>query len=357
MLQYPLHSYERALSDVLTMGDDIPNDRTGVGCRYLPGVQMRYDMRHGSFPLITSKTVYFRLILTELLWFLSGSTDIRELRSKNNTIWDEWAPKDGYDMGPVYGKQWRSFGEVKDWQGDFVQEAVGYEQGGYENRPNVRLVRKGIDQISQVQKDLRENPFSRRHLVTAWNPHDVPNMALPCCHCLFQFSVAPGPDGTPHYLDCNLYQRSGDMFLGVPFNLASYSLLTCIMARATGLWPRYMIHTIGHAHIYANHFDQVQEQLSRDLSFVPLPKWSLPGYDASREKFDTCLEAMRFGPNGLDWAWTKSILDPFIYAINDRVVRSDGSLSHPGYIAHPERILFRIDGYKPHPPIEAPVAV
>lgn len=199
---------------------------------------MRFDLSKG-FPLLTTKKVHLRSIIHELLWFISGNTNIGYLRDNKVTIWDEWADENG-DLGPVYGKQWRS------WQ-----------------TPDGR----SIDQLSQVIETIRNNPDSRRMIVCAWNPSDVDKMALPPCHCFFQFYVADGR------LSCQLYQRSADTFLGVPFNIASYALLTMMIAQVCGLEPGEFVHTTGDTHIYLNHFDQVREQLSREPR--PLPKMKL----------------------------------------------------------------------------------
>ena len=216
----------------------VKNDRTGVGTKSIFGYQMRFDLSKG-FPLLTTKKVHLRSIIHELLWFISGNTNIGYLRDNKVTIWDEWADENG-DLGPVYGKQWRS------WQ-----------------TPDGR----SIDQLSQVIETIRNNPDSRRMIVCAWNPSDVDKMALPPCHCFFQFYVADGR------LSCQLYQRSADTFLGVPFNIASYALLTMMIAQVCGLEPGEFVHTTGDTHIYLNHFDQVREQLSREPR--PLPKMKL----------------------------------------------------------------------------------
>ena len=207
-------------------------DRTGTGTRSVFGRQLRFDLGAG-FPLVTTKKVVFRLIAHELLWFLSGSTNIRYLLDNNVHIWDEWADEDG-ELGPVYGSQWRS------WPA-----------------PDGST----IDQIDRVLKSIAEDPDSRRHIVSAWNVALVDSMALPPCHTLFQFYVAGGK------LSCQLYQRSADLFLGVPFNIASYALLTMMIAQVTGLKPGEFVHTFGDAHLYDNHLEQADLQLSR----VPLP--------------------------------------------------------------------------------------
>lgn len=216
----------------------LKTDRTGTGTRSVFGHQMRFDLAHG-FPLLTTKKLHVKSILHELIWFLAGDTNIAYLRDHGVRIWDEWADKDG-NLGPVYGQQWRSWAT-----------------------PDGRT----IDQISEVVETLRKNPDSRRIIVSAWNPADIPQMALAPCHCLFQFYVADGR------LSCQLYQRSADIFLGVPFNIASYALLTLMMAQVTGLKPGEFVHTFGDAHLYLNHLAQADEQLKR--SPRPLPQMSL----------------------------------------------------------------------------------
>lgn len=224
-------------------------DRTGVGTIGLFGMQGRYDLREG-FPLLTTKKVFTKGVFEELLWFLRGETNVRSLQEKGVHIWDEWADEDG-ELGPVYGSQWRAWPHV--WQNDDIRE--------YEHDT--------IDQITNVIEQIKTNPFSRRHIVTAWNPAEVEGMALPPCHTMFQFYVTPDEDGDPKYLSCQLYQRSGDMFLGVPFNIASYALLTEMVADQTGLEAHEFIHTLGDAHIYLNHMAQVNEQLSRPNRIEP----------------------------------------------------------------------------------------
>jgi thymidylate synthase len=209
-------------------------DRTGTGTLSLFGHQMRFDLAQG-FPLVTTKKLHVKSIVYELLWFLRGETNVRWLKEHGVTIWDEWADAQG-ELGPVYGHQWRSWPA-----GD----------GGT------------IDQIDWVVKEIRRNPDSRRLIVTAWNPADIGQMALPPCHCLFQFYVANGR------LSCQLYQRSADIFLGVPFNIASYALLTAMIAQVTELLPGEFVHTLGDAHLYLNHVEQARQQLSRQP--LPLP--------------------------------------------------------------------------------------
>ncbi|WP_088348040.1 MULTISPECIES: thymidylate synthase [Rhodomicrobium] len=246
------------------------SDRTGVGTLGIFGHQMRFDLADG-FPMVTTKKLHLKSIVHELLWFLSGDTNIRYLRENGVRIWDEWADADG-ELGPVYGKQWRSWAA-----------------------PDGR----SIDQIAQLMHGLKANPYSRRHIVSAWNPAEVEEMALPPCHCLFQFHVADGR------LSCQLYQRSADIFLGVPFNIASYALLTMMVAQVAGLKPGDFVHTLGDAHLYLNHLDQADIQLGREPR--PLP-------------------VMRINPD------VGSIFD-FVY--DD----------------------FTLEGYAPHPHIKAEVAV
>ncbi|MCU7921376.1 MAG: thymidylate synthase [Candidatus Thiodiazotropha sp. (ex Dulcina madagascariensis)] len=210
-------------------------DRTGTGTLSVFGYQMRFDLGDG-FPALTTKRLHLRSIIHELLWFLKGDTNIRYLKENGVSIWDEWADENG-DLGPVYGYQWRS------WPAP---------EGGR------------IDQISQLVRQIRQNPDSRRLIVSAWNPAQVEHMALPPCHCLFQFYVADGR------LSCQLYQRSADIFLGVPFNIASYALLTMMLAQVTGLEPGEFIHTFGDAHLYSNHLQQVEQQLAREPRTLPV---------------------------------------------------------------------------------------
>jgi thymidylate synthase len=211
------------------------DDRTGTGALSLFGHQMRFDLAAG-FPLVTTKKVHVKSLIHELLWFLQGSTNIRYLNEHGVTIWDEWADAEG-ELGPVYGRQWRSW-----------PSADG----------------RHIDQITSVVEALKRDPNSRRHVVSAWNVGELDRMALPPCHCLFQFNVAEGK------LSCQLYQRSADVFLGVPFNIASYALLTLMMAQVTGLAPGEFIHSFGDVHLYLNHLDQANEQLRRTPR--PLPR-------------------------------------------------------------------------------------
>lgn len=264
-----MQQYHDLLRLVLDQGAD-RGDRTGTGTRSIFGHQMRFDLGAG-FPALTSKKLHLRSIIHELLWFLKGDTNIAYLKANGVSIWDEWADEKG-DLGPVYGAQWRSW------------PAPG---GG------------AIDQIANVVGQIRTNPASRRHIVSAWNPALVDEMALPPCHCLFQFYVADGK------LSCQLYQRSADIFLGVPFNIASYALLTMMVAQVTGLEPGDFVHTLGDAHLYANHFDQARLQLSRDLRALPV---------------------MRINSD---------VTDLFAFTYED----------------------FKLEGYDPHPAISAPIAV
>jgi len=261
--------YQNLMRHVLEQGQD-KSDRTGTGTRSVFGWQMRFDLAQG-FPALTTKKLHLKSIIHELLWFLQGDTNIGYLQANGVRIWDEWADENG-DLGPVYGKQWRR------WE-----------------TPDGRLV----DQIAQLVHGLKHNPDSRRHIVSAWNPGDVDRMALPPCHCLFQFYVADGR------LSCQLYQRSADIFLGVPFNIASYALLTMMLAQVCGYRPGDFVHTFGDAHLYANHFEQARLQLSREPR--PLPTmWINP-----------------------------EVKDIFSFSFED----------------------FRLDNYDPHPHIAAPVAV
>lgn len=228
-----MKEYLKLLERVLYTGVK-REDRTGTGTLSVFGHQMRFDLGKG-FPVLTTKKLHLKSIIHELLWFLSGDTNIRYLKENGVSIWDEWADESG-DLGPVYGKQWRS------WE---------TTSGAH------------IDQIEQLVAQLKNNPDSRRHIVTAWNPAEVENMALPPCHCLFQFYVAKGK------LSCQLYQRSADIFLGVPFNIASYALLTHMLAQACDLEPGDFVHTLGDAHLYLNHIDQAREQLMRKPGTLP----------------------------------------------------------------------------------------
>lgn len=228
MRQY-LDLLQRVLDEGVERGD-----RTGTGTRSVFGHQMRFDLAQG-FPMLTTKKLHLKSIIHELLWFLAGHTNIAYLNENGVSIWNEWADENG-DLGPVYGRQWRSW-ETSDG--------------------------RHIDQISELVAQLTSNPNSRRHLVTAWNPADVDDMALPPCHCLFQFYVADGK------LSCQLYQRSADIFLGVPFNIASYALLTLMLAQVCDLQPGDFVHTLGDAHLYLNHLEQARLQLERSPGALP----------------------------------------------------------------------------------------
>ena len=257
--------YHDILRRVLAEG--VPtSDRTGVGTLSIFGHQSRYDLHPDApgarraeiesgqpigFPVLTTKKLHLRSIIHELLWFLRGETNIKSLNDAGVKIWDDWADENG-DLGPVYGSQWRSW-----------KTADG----------------RTIDQIQTLIDGLRANPYSRRHIVTAWNPGEIEQMKLPPCHCLFQFHVAQASDGGPDWLSCQLYQRSADLFLGVPFNVASYTLLLMMVAQVTGFRPASFIHTLGDAHIYLNHLPQVEEQLVRDCRPMPTMKIN-PGVDS-----------------------------------------------------------------------------
>ena len=228
-----MQQYLNLLNHVMNHGDK-KNDRTGTGTLSIFGYQMRFDLSE-KFPLLTTKKVHLKSVIYELLWFLQGSTNIKYLQDNGVSIWDEWADEHG-DLGPVYGSQWRS------WR-------------THDNR--------SIDQIDKLITDLKTNPDSRRLIVSAWNVAEIENMKLPPCHCFFQFYVANNK------LSCQLYQRSADIFLGVPFNIASYALLTLMIAQVVNLEPGEFVHTLGDAHIYSNHFDQVNEQLKREPKELP----------------------------------------------------------------------------------------
>jgi len=232
-----MQQYLNLLKDVMENGFE-KSDRTGTGTKSLFGYQMRFDLSEG-FPLLTTKKLHLKSIIYELLWFLKGSTNVKYLQENGVRIWNEWARENG-DLGPIYGYQWRSWPDYN---------------GGH------------IDQISQVIESIKKNPDSRRHIVSAWNVGALNDMALPPCHILFQFYVADGK------LSCQLYQRSADIFLGVPFNIASYSILLMMIAQVTGLKPGHFVHTLGDAHIYLNHVEQVKLQLSREP--LPLPTVTL----------------------------------------------------------------------------------
>jgi thymidylate synthase len=278
-------AYLELLKSVLERGKE-RKDRTGVGTRGLFGAQLRFDLRE-RFPLLTTKKLHLKSIIHELLWFVRGETHVKPLQDAGVTIWDEWATAEqtarfgrkAGDLGPVYGHQWRNFG------------ATPRPDGGWEN--------DGVDQLAQVVRDIREKPFSRRLIVTGWNPKETELVALPPCHTLFQFYVQDDE------VSCHLYQRSADIFLGVPFNIASYALLTMMVAQATGKKPGDFVHSFGDVHLYSNHVEQAKEQLSRTPRPFPL---------------------MRLNPE---------VKDLFAFRYED----------------------FTLEGYEPHPPIKAPVAV
>lgn len=231
-----MKQYHDLLRHVMENGTT-KSDRTGTGTKSVFGYQMRFDLSQG-FPVVTTKKLHLRSIIHELLWFLKGDSNIKYLKENGVSIWDEWADENG-ELGPVYGVQWRSWPTPDG---------------------------KKIDQIEKLVQSIKNNPDSRRHIVNAWNVAEVENMALPPCHTMFQFYVADGK------LSCQLYQRSADIFLGVPFNIASYALLTMMLAQVCGLEPGDFVHTFGDAHIYSNHFEQVELQLSRDFRELPTMK-------------------------------------------------------------------------------------
>lgn len=245
-----MKQYLDLLRHVMDNGSD-RGDRTGTGTRSVFGYQMRFDLADG-FPVTTTKKLHLKSIIHELLWFLRGDTNIAYLHEHGVTIWDEWADENG-DLGPVYGSQWRSWPTP---------------DGGH------------IDQIANLVEGIIKNPNSRRHIVSAWNPAEVDAMALPPCHCLFQFYVADGR------LSCQLYQRSADIFLGVPFNIASYALLTMMVAQVTGLKAGDFVHTLGDAHLYANHFEQARLQLSRQPKRLPVMQLNPDVKDLFSFKFE-----------------------------------------------------------------------
>jgi thymidylate synthase len=242
-----VQQYLDLLDHVMTHGTD-KSDRTGTGTRSVFGYQMRFDLSEG-FPVLTTKKLHLKSIIGELLWFLRGDSNVRWLQERGITIWDEWADENG-DLGPVYGYQWRSWPTP---------------DGGH------------VDQIAKVIESIRTNPDSRRHVVSAWNVADVDSMALPPCHTMFQFYVANGR------LSCQLYQRSADIFLGVPFNIASYALLTLMVAQVCDLEPGDFVHTLGDAHLYSNHVEQARLQLSREPFPLPTmritPRAAIDDYD------------------------------------------------------------------------------
>lgn len=264
-----MRQYHELMERILRSGAE-KHDRTGTGTLSIFGHQMRFDLAEG-FPLVTTKKLHLKSIIHELLWFLAGDTNIRYLKDHGVSIWDEWADENG-DLGPVYGRQWRSWAA-----------------------PDGTT----IDQIALLMRELKRNPDSRRLIVSAWNPADIPHMALPPCHCLFQFYVADGR------LSCQLYQRSADVFLGVPFNIASYALLTLMVAQVAGYAPGAFVHTLGDAHLYANHIEQAHLQLSRAPKALP---------------------RLHIDP---------TVTDIFAFRYEH----------------------FRLDGYEPHPHIKAAVAV
>ena len=257
-----MRQYLDLLNHVLEHGDK-KEDRTGTGTISLFGYQMRFDLSE-KFPLLTTKKVHLKSVIHELLWFLKGSTNIGYLKENGVSIWDEWADEHG-DLGPVYGSQWRSW-----------QTTDG----------------RTIDQISNLIENIKSNPDSRRLIVSAWNVGEVDKMKLPPCHCFFQFYVANDK------LSCQLYQRSADIFLGVPFNIASYALLTLMIAQVTNLTPGEFVHTLGDAHIYSNHIEQVKQQLSREAKDLPIMKINPHVKDIFSFKYDD-FEILNYDPHPL----------------------------------------------------------
>ncbi|MBI59715.1 thymidylate synthase [bacterium] len=241
-----MKQYLDLLRQILTEGEE-KEDRTGTGTLSIFGAQARYDLRQG-FPLVTTKKVLFDAVVHELIWFIKGATNINDDLTQHTPIWDAWADDAG-NLGPIYGYQWRQ------WQ-------------AYTKEENGQIISRGIDQLTHVIQSIKTNPDSRRHIVSAWNVADIDAMALPPCHTFFQFYVCNG------FLDCQLYQRSADFALGVPFNIASYSLLLMMVAQECNLVPRYFIHTFGDAHIYKNHIDGVKQQLQRTPGPLPNVKIS-----------------------------------------------------------------------------------
>lgn len=290
--------YLDSLEDILERGTK-REDRTGVGTISRFGGQQRYDLTKG-FPLLTTKRVYTRGVFGELLFFLTGRTDNQWLTERKVHIWDQWAGDDG-DLGPIYGFQWRFFGAP--YMSQEERDAGGHPGG--------------VDQIATVLKSLKENPFSRRHIVSAWNPELIDSMALPPCHTMFQFYVTPNEKGEPYGLSCQLYQRSMDTLLGCPFNIASYAALTHLFADLVGLKPLEFVHTQGDAHIYLNHIDQVKEQLSRRKDLRPMPT----------------------------------------LRIDHPVPLDQVDLSDPKLFERYTPESFVVEGYDPHPAIKAPIAV
>tara|TARA_R110000824_G_scaffold8441_5_gene38386 strand:- start:3983 stop:4864 length:882 start_codon:yes stop_codon:yes gene_type:complete len=252
--------YLGLLNEILHTGNG-KEDRTNTGTRAVFGRQTRYSLSDGQIPLLTSKSIHLKSVIHELLWMLAGDTNVKYLQDNGVKIWDEWADENG-NLGRVYGAQWRS------WRNPF--QARDQELG-----TPVEYFCEPLDQMANLMRDLKENPFSRRHIVTAWNPAELEDMALPPCHCFMQFFVEE--QYGERQLSCQLYQRSADMFLGVPFNIASYSILTHMIANALGYKAKEFVHTIGDAHIYNNHVEQVKEQLERKYAvtspMLKLPLW------------------------------------------------------------------------------------
>jgi thymidylate synthase len=290
-----MRPYLDLLRHVLEHGER-RTDRTGTGTIAVFGAQTRYDLRQG-FPLVTTKKVLFPAVVRELLWFLRGSTNINDELTQYTPIWDAWAAPDG-ELGPIYGHQWRRWGAPDASGGAERSEAVGIDRrsqiaGGGDPDGSaggaVGSAPRGIDQIREAIATIKRDPSSRRIIVSAWNVADVPRMKLPPCHALFQFYVHAGQ------LDCQLYQRSADLALGVPFNIASYALLTAMVARECGLVPRHFVHTFGDAHIYINHVEGVKLQLAREP--FPLPRLVLADKPVLEQRYeDIALEDYRHHP-------------------------------------------------------------
>jgi thymidylate synthase len=265
--------YLQLLRDIKTEGAQ-KEDRTGTGTISLFGEQMKFDLSEG-FPLLTTKKVYTRGIIHELLWFLMGDTNVKYLQDNKTKIWDEWAADNG-NLGPIYGKQWVDWGGVSS-----MELSKEKNEAGYFNYLPSHI--GGINQIAEVVEKIKTNPDSRRLIVSAWNPTDIPLMALPPCHCFFQFYVVNGK------LSCQLYQRSADVFLGVPFNIASYAMLVHMIAHVCNLEVGTFVHTFGDVHIYNNHFEQVDEQLSREARDLPTLKFNRKVTDIFDFKYEDFL--------------------------------------------------------------------
>lgn len=287
-----MQQYLDLLRDVLANGT-LRQDRTGTGTIGVFGRQVRYDLSSGKIPLLSTKKVYTKGVIAELLWMLSGDTNVGWLKENGVNIWNEWADEDG-ELGPVYGAQWR-----------------GHNEGN-------------VDQFEELLEGLAENPFSRRHIISAWNPEDLDDMALSPCHCLFQFNVREDGRGR-RVLDCQLYQRSADIFLGVPFNMASYAILTLLIARSLGMLPGEFIHTFGDLHLYQNHITQAYTQLNREVRDL----------DVRMEVLTSTMKTTEWSPAARRVDLKKALL----WKPKDLLDR------------------IKIHNYEPHPAIPAPVSV